>query len=54
MQITCPPELVIRGAVLRTGSWGTVVRMHYYEFRPCGERPFDQAAAEARACSSIV
>ena len=37
LQMAAPPELVIRGAVLRTGSRGTVVRMHHYEFRHCGD-----------------
>ncbi|HMD70286.1 MAG TPA: hypothetical protein VKF41_03030 [Bryobacteraceae bacterium] len=46
-QMVSPPELVIRGAALRTGSWGTVVRMHQYGFYHCGERPFDQAVAKA-------
>jgi len=54
LQMIHPPELVIRGAVLRTGSWGTVVRMHHYGFRPRGERPFDQTAAEAAPRGSIA
>jgi hypothetical protein len=49
-----PPELLIRGTVLRTGSRGTVVRMRHYEFRHCGERPFDQAAANAQARGSMA
>ncbi len=32
-RMVSPPELVIRGAVLRTGSGGTVVRMRSFEFR---------------------
>jgi hypothetical protein len=46
-QMVSPPELVIRGAVLRTGSWGTVVRMHHFEFR-------DQAAANGELSRGIV
>jgi hypothetical protein len=53
-QMASPPELVIRGAVLRTGSWGTVVRMHHYGFRPCPDLPLDQAPAKAGARGSIV
>jgi hypothetical protein len=54
LQMASPPELVIRGAVLRTGSWGTVVRMHHYAFRACGEQPFNQSAARAEPRSITV
>jgi len=54
LQNVCPLELVIRGEVMKTGSRGTVVRMHHYEFRTCGSRSFAQAGANAEVCSIIA
>lgn len=54
LQNVCPLELLIRGEVDHTGPRGTVVRMHHYEFRTCGARSFDQAAANAEVCSVMA
>lgn len=53
LQSVCPLELVVRGAVLRTGENGTVLKMKSYEFRTCGERSFDQAASLGTACNML-
>jgi hypothetical protein len=53
LQNVCPLELVVRGTAAVTSERGTVLIMSHYEFRTCGERSFDQAAAGA-AGSSIL
>ena len=45
LQNVCPLELVVRGTTVTTSERGTVLRMSAYEFRTCGPRAFDQAAA---------
>jgi hypothetical protein len=54
LQNVCPLELVIRGEVASNSSRGTVVRTSHYEFRTCGERSFDQAAAKAEVYSIMA
>jgi hypothetical protein len=45
LQNVCPLELVVRGATVTAEGRGTVLTMSDYEFRTCGQRSFDQAAA---------
>lgn len=54
LPIVSPPVLLIQGVVLRTGSWGTVVRMHQFEFRQAGDLPLDQAAARVEPRRNIA
>jgi hypothetical protein len=54
LQDVCPLELVIRGEVMHTASRGTIVKMHHYEFRTCGQRSFNQTVAQAEVCSIIA
>lgn len=46
LQGVCPLELRVGGAVLRTDSRGTVVRISKYEFRTCGRNSFDEVEGE--------
>ena len=54
LQNVCPLELVVRGTAMRTSDRGTVLTLHDYEFRTCGQRSFNQAVATAAGNSIIA
>ena len=54
LQSVCPLELVVRGPVVRSGADGAVLKMKSFEFRTCGERSFDQAAASLGTACNVL
>lgn len=54
LQNVCPLELIVRGDIIATSERGTVLAMHYYEFRTCGQRSFVSAATGAGASSVLA
>ena len=54
LQNVCPLELVVCGKAMTTSPRGTVLTMHRYEFRTCGERSFNQNVAAAPLGNGII
>ena len=54
LQNVCPLELVVRGTTTTTSERGTILEMHHYEFRTCGQRSFVSAATGAGRSSILA
>jgi len=53
LQSSYPLELVIRGAVIRSGDGFSVLQIGRYEFRTCGPYSFDQATLSGGSCNIV-